>query len=633
MSRDPGALDRTIETLTRRLLARRTPLGYWEGHLASSALATATAVVALIADQRASRRDHTALITSGVGWLVSHQNDDGGWGDTTLSVSNLSTTLLCWAALGLGGPKGPPLRPHGSDKDGHGGDPAHSGPDVVEADLQVRLEKQARERAERWLRGQVGDLEGASLKRAILDRYGSDRTFSVPILTVLALAGKLGSGAGAWRQVPQLPFELAACPHRCFRWMRLPVVSYALPALVAIGQVRHRHAPTRNPLLAAIRSRLRVRTLHLAREMQPESGGYLEAVPLTAFVVMSLVAAGRPHDPIVNRGVGFLAASARADGSWPIDTNLATWVTTRAVAALDSGNGLGSDDRRRIVQWLLNQQVRVEHPFTHARPGGWAWTNLTGGVPDADDTAGALLALYSLSGTEQVDGAAAGLTWLLALQNSDGGIPTFCRGWGALPFDRSAADLTAHALEAWNAWHGAVVINLQHRISRAAGRAVAYLAREQRPDGSWAPLWFGNQQVPGELNLTYGTARVVSALATPLRRSSCADRSRQRGLMWLLAAQNQDGGWGGGNGAPSSIEETGLAVDALTRTPSALPGLAEAIIRGARWLVEATDEGRRTPASAIGLYFARLWYYEELYPLVWGLKALCQARGSVTLTL
>jgi hypothetical protein len=38
--------------------------------------------------------------------------------------------------------------------------------------------------------------------------------------------------------------------------------------------------------------------------------------------------------------------------------------------------------------------------------------------------------------------------WLLDLQNGDGGIPTFCRGWGALPFDRSAPDLTAHALRA-----------------------------------------------------------------------------------------------------------------------------------------------------------------------------------------
>src|SRR6266568_4695463 len=46
--------------------------------------------------------------------------------------------------------------------------------------------------------------------------------------------------------------------------------------------------------------------------------------------------------------------------------------------------------------------------------------------------------------------AMAGIHWLLNLQNADGGLPTFCRGWTNLPFDRSAPDLTAHALRAWN---------------------------------------------------------------------------------------------------------------------------------------------------------------------------------------
>ena len=59
-----------------------------------------------------------------------------------------------------------------------------------------------------------------------------------------------------------------------------------------------------------------------------------------------------------------------------------------------------------------------------------------------------------------------GIRWLLDLQNRDGGIPTFCRGWGALPFDRSATDLTAHALRAWMAWRGEVDAALRARIDR-----------------------------------------------------------------------------------------------------------------------------------------------------------------------
>ena len=76
-------------------------------------------------------------------------------------------------------------------------------------------------------------------------------------------------------------------------------------------------------------------------------------------------------------------------------------------------------------------------------------------MPDADDTPGALLALLQLGTVESADARSrgiAGVRWLLDLQNRDGGIPTFCRGWGALPFDRSSPDLTAHTLRAWSAW-------------------------------------------------------------------------------------------------------------------------------------------------------------------------------------
>jgi len=605
MTLDPGALDRTIAALANRLLACRTSDGHWEGRLASSALATATAIAALAMDARASSRDHGVLVEQGAGWLAAHQNADGGWGDTVVSASNLSTTLLCWAAMSM----------------------IRSGP--TEAGHDVRPGPNAIARAEQWLLRQTGTLDPDALRHALLDRYGIDRTFSAPILAMLALTGTLGGGRDAWRHVPQLPFELAACPHRWFRWIRLPVVSYALPALVAIGQVRHHHAPTRNPLTQAVRSALRARTLAVARAMQPDSGGYLEAVPLTAFVTMSLIAAGARQERIVERGVAFLTASARPDGSWPIDTNLATWVTTLAVRALES-----PPDPHRILEWLLSQQHRTEHPFTHARPGGWGWSDLSGAVPDADDTSGTLVALHRLAAADSLEASTAGIEWLLEIQNRDGGIPTFCRGWGALPFDRSAPDLTAHALEAWNAWRDSVVTRVRQRLDGAAVRAVAYLARAQRPDGSWAPLWFGNEHVAGELNLTYGTASVVSGLATPLARgaSPAVEGCAERGVGWLLAAQRADGGWGGAPGAPASIEETGLALAALG-TSTAGPAVEGALCRGAAWLVTTTGEGACTPASPIGLYFARLWYYEELYPIVMSLAGLTGARSRMALTL
>src|SRR5262249_43991673 len=152
--------------------------------------------------------------------------------------------------------------------------------------------------------------------------------------------------------------------------------------------------------------------------------------------------------PVVRRGLAFLAETARPDGSWPIDSNLSVWVTTLAVNALAAAGDLGSLERRdELLTWLLARQYAERHPYTGADPGGWGWSHLTGSVPDADDTPGALLALANLGGLDS-GAARAGSRWLLDLQNADGGWPTFCRGWGRLAFDRSGSDLTAHALRA-----------------------------------------------------------------------------------------------------------------------------------------------------------------------------------------
>jgi squalene-hopene/tetraprenyl-beta-curcumene cyclase len=611
---DPHRLLAAYETCRLDLLAERNDQGCWTGELSASALSTATAISALAIDLSASERnlaaDHPVkrLVERGLEWLVTQQNSDGGWGDTDRSYSNIATTMLCAAAIHLAG--------------------------MAERYAKTLL------RANRYcaVSGQAagGKPTGASPEikdgiPALRKRYGKDKTFVVPILTNCALAGLVD-----WKDVAPLPFELACVPQKWYRLVNMPVVSYAIPALVAIGQARHFHKPSRNPLMRGLRTRCVQRSLGVLEKMQPKSGGYLEAVPLTSFVVMSLASTGRREHSVTRNGIRFLIESVRPDGSWPIDTNLATWVTTLSLNALaGAGEDVGEFE---CLQWLLSCQHRQQHPFTGADPGGFGWTDLSGAVPDSDDTPGALLALDAIRKSPRtttverakiLESAAMALTWLLDLQNDDGGWPTFCRGWGKLPFDRSGADLTAHALRAMRAWQDDFHAQA---FERASLRAFRYLDRQQQPDGSWFPLWFGNQEAPNEVNLVYGTAKVLLAYTDWNQREA---RAAKRGRDALLRLQRTDGSWGsagmreaGALAETGSFEETALAIEALIAWKDvAAVGLA--LDRGLEWLVTAVEEDRHLRASPIGFYFAKLWYYESAYPLVFSVAALGRAVSAL----
>lgn len=596
---------RAAHLVNAQLLEQRSSHGWWEGRLSTSALSTATAVMALLQafetnPNAAPAEQWKALIRKGLHWLAANQNSDHGWGDTVLSISNISTTMLV----------------HGTLRKAM----QFSFQCVAADDLDI---------VQRAIVSSGEYVEKAGGADAVVRRYGKDRTFSVPILTHCALAGIVD-----WKHVIPLPFELACIPHQLYATVRMPVVSYALPALIAIGQVIFHHQSHWNPVLRWIRRKSIAPSLRVLESIQPPNGGFLEATPLTSFVCMSLIGCGLLEHPVTQRCLAFIEASVRDDGSWPIDTNLTTWVTTLSVNALASSGGstknpLNPDQNDSIRNWLLGQQYRNVHPYTHAAPGGWSWTDLPGGVPDADDTPGAMLALLNLRdpseqfSAQEAEALLAAARWLLDLQNRDGGWPTFCRGWGTLPFDRSSNDLTAHALRALallqerfqRSGQSHLLTGMAARIPKAQRKALAYLERSQRVDGSWLPLWFGHQFNEDDENPLYGTSRVVRALSElGLGDSDMTKRAAD----WLLKNQNEDGGWSARRGLASSVEETGLAVDSLVHISAA----HVAVDRGASWLARQVYGGTVKNPSPIGFYFARLWYFEELYPIIFAASGL-----------
>ena len=48
--------------------------------------------------------------------------------------------------------------------------------------------------------------------------------------------------------------------------------------------------------------------------------------------------------------------------------------------------------------------------------------------------------------------------------------------------------------------------------------------------------------------------------------------------------------------------------------------------KGLFWLIQRAENGQLEEVAPIGFYFAKLWYFERLYPLVFAVSALGRAK-------
>ncbi len=151
---------------------------------------------------------------------------------------------------------------------------------------------------------------------------------------------------------------------------------------------------------------------------------------------MGLASTGRADHPLVRRGVTFLLDTVRADASWPIDACHGVSCTALSINALASASG--DVGRWYVSDWLLGCQRLDKRLFNDSAPGGWCSGEAHGFSPTVTDTSNALTAVSVLLKSRGEphrakieESAAAGVRWLLAAQNGDGGWPIFGRGCAA----------------------------------------------------------------------------------------------------------------------------------------------------------------------------------------------------------
>jgi squalene-hopene/tetraprenyl-beta-curcumene cyclase len=304
---------------------------------------------------------------------------------------------------------------------------------------------------------------------------------------------------------------------------------------------------------------------------------------------------------------------------------------------LEVGGERATAEARRGLDWLTPKQILDVRGDWIARrpdlrPGGWAFQYANAHYPDVDDTAVVAMAMdrvQNLSGAKDFDASLVrAKEWILGMQSANG-------AWGAfdadnefyylnnIPFadhgallDPPTEDVTARCLSML-AQFGDTAAN-----SEAVKRAIDYLRRTQLAEGSWYGRW--------GMNYIYGTWSVLCALNAA--GVDHAAPEMRKAANWLIAIQNDDGGWGE-DGSSYKLDYKGYerAPSTASQTAWALLGLMAsgdvdhpAVARGIAYLTAQQgadgfwNEPRYTATGFPRVFYLRYHGYAKFFPL-WAL--------------
>jgi squalene-hopene/tetraprenyl-beta-curcumene cyclase len=261
--------------------------------------------------------------------------------------------------------------------------------------------------------------------------------------------------------------------------------------------------------------------------------------------------------------------------------------------------------------------------------GGWPFEFHNDHYPDLDDTAVVAWAMHLFDDQRYAHSIGRAADWLYGMQSRNGGFAAFDADnthyyLNEIPFadhgallDPPTADVTARCLMLLAGIDGP-----DGRYRDGIARTIAYLRREQEPNGAWFGRW--------GTNYIYGTWSVLEALATA--GFDRQDSMVRRAVAWLESRQREDGGWGESNDTYMAGIEPGTdSASTAFQTAWALLGLmaagevhGEAVGRGIAYLLATQQpDGLWADPGFTAPGFPRVFYlkyhgYDKFFPL-WAL--------------